>query len=157
MSAVVVRLARAADLDAVRALFVQYAQSLDFKLCFTGFDAELASLPGEYAPPSGRLLVAERKGAVIGCAGVRAVDGGCELRRLYVTPSARGTGAGRRLVEAALSGAREAGHARIELETIGETMKAAQALYARLGFTGPDPAALPGTVLRYVRALEGGS
>ncbi|MFN0041849.1 MAG: GNAT family N-acetyltransferase [Alphaproteobacteria bacterium] len=157
VNAVVVRPARTADLDAVRALFVQYAQSLDFKLCFAGLDAELAALPGDYAPPAGRLLVAERAGGILGCVALRPVDGGCELRRLYVTPSARGAGAGQRLVEAALSGARDAGHARIELETIGVTMKAAQALYARLGFTCRDPAAAPGKVVRYVCALEDGS
>lgn len=124
----------ATDIAAARALFVEYAESLGFKLCFQGFDKELASLPGFYAPPRGRLLLARAAGDIIGCVGLRPLDdGGCELRRLYVRPAGRGRGLGRLLTEAAIAEARAIGYARMTLETL-PAMTAARALYADLGF-----------------------
>ena len=122
--------ADAAALDEVRALFREYAASLPFTLAFQGFDDELATLPGAYAAPGGALLLAP--GA--GCVGIRPLgEATCEMKRLYVRPSARGSGLGRALAEAAVVEARELGHARMRLDTV-PGMETAQALYERLGF-----------------------
>ena len=126
----------APEIHAVRALFVEYAESLDYKLCFEDFEAELARLPGNYAS----LLLADQAGAVAGCAGLFDQGGGdCELRRLYVRSEFRGRALGRRLAEAILEAAREIGCARVTLETL-PSMKAARNLYSDLGFTNADPA-----------------
>src|SRR5579859_2609666 len=94
-------------LDEVRALFLEYAQQLGFSLCFQGFDAELARLPGEYGPPRGVLLLAPGRG----CVALKPLDGAtAELKRLYVRPSARGEKLGRRLAQAAIAEARERGY-----------------------------------------------
>ena len=119
-----------AGLEEVRALFGEYAASLPFALDFQDFDRELAELPGAYAPPRGALLLA--RGA--GCVGLRPIDETtCEMKRLYVQSSARGTGLGRRLAEAAISEARRIGYERMRLDTVAG-MDSAQALYERLGF-----------------------
>ena len=133
------------DVAEARRLFVEYAESLNMSLCFQGFDRELASLPGDYAPPKGALLLAERSGEVVGCVAMRPLEppGIAELKRLYVRPAGRGLGAGRALTEAVLDLARAAGYDRIRLDTL-PGMKSAQALYRTLDFKEippyrPDP------------------
>jgi ribosomal protein S18 acetylase RimI-like enzyme len=117
----------------VRALFQEYAASLDVDLGFQDFERELADLPGAYAPPAGRLLLALDPEAV-GCVALRPfAPGVCELKRLYVRESHRGTGVGRRLAEAVVVAGREAGYERMRLDTL-PTMGAARGLYRTLGF-----------------------
>ncbi len=118
-------------LEEVRALFLEYANDLAFSLCFQGFDAELAGLPGAYAPPLGALLLEHEKG----CVGLRPVDQQtAEMKRLYVRPAARGSGLGRELAQAASDAARERGYRRIVLDTIAGKMDRAIALYRALGY-----------------------
>ena len=118
------------DVEEVRALLREYAASLPFALDFQDFDDELAGLPGAYAPPRGALLLA--RGA--GCVGLRPIDDTtCEMKRLYVRPSARGTGLGRRLAEAIVGEGRRLGYTHMRLDTV-PGMDSAQSLYERLGF-----------------------
>jgi len=125
---------------AVRALFVEYAQSLNFSLCFQSFDQELAALPGDYAPPSGRLLLAESNGRRAGCVALhRLGDGICEMKRLYVRPEFRGHKMGRRLAEAVIAEARAAGYERMRLDTVAPVMCTAVQLYRELGFREIPP------------------
>lgn len=129
------------DLARVRTLFRAYAAAIDFDLAYQGFEAELADLPGRYAPPDGALLLARAPDAEsVGVVGVRplAIAGACELKRLYVLPSGRGLGAGRALTQAALSFALGAGYRQMRLDTLPK-MTAAIELYRALGFM-PTPA-----------------
>jgi carbonic anhydrase len=129
-----------AQIEEARALFLEYARSLDFDLRFQGFDAELAGLPGDYAPPEGRLLLAEAGGTTRGCVALhRHAEGICEMKRLFVRPRYRGTGLGRALAVAAIEEARKIGYRRMRLDTIGASMGSAIALYRSLGFVEIPP------------------
>lgn len=143
------------DLDTVRALFREYAAGLDVDLDFQDFDAELAALPGKYARPEGRLLLAKENDRVLACICMRPLSGAdCEMKRLYVRPDARGHQLGRRLVQRLCDEAKSAGYTRMFLDTL-PTMATAQQLYADLGFVPTEAYVfnpVPGTKF-LVRAL----
>jgi putative acetyltransferase len=121
-----------------RALMREYAASLSFDLEFQGFEAELAGLPGPYAPPDGALFLARVGDEPAGCAALRRLEGTTgELKRLYVRPAHRGFGLGRRLTEAAIAVARELGYELLRLDTTPE-MSSAHELYRSLGFREID-------------------
>ena len=131
------------QLDPVREIFREYARGLEVDLCFQDFESELATLPGEYAPPRGALLLAIVNGALAGCCALRPMDAAdypnaAEMKRLYVRPAFRGLGLGRQLAEAALDAARQGGYASVLLDTLDE-MEAARALYEDLGFEEIPP------------------
>jgi ribosomal protein S18 acetylase RimI-like enzyme len=123
-----------ADIGEIRALFLEYAQSLGIDLAFQDFEAEITGLPGAYSPPHGCLLLATADGRSAGCVAVRDLQAGlCEMKRLYVKPEARGQGVGRALAEAAIRFGRASGYEAMRLDTL-PNMVAAQALYRQLGF-----------------------
>jgi len=145
------------DLEAVRALFAEYAASLGFSLGYQGFDAELAGLPGKYAAAEGgALLLAKVGGRPAGAVGLRRLDDHiCEMKRLYVRPANRGARAangrsiGRALAEEIVGLARRQRYARLRLDTIGGKMQAAERLYRSMGFVDIAPyyeSPVPGTV-----------
>ena len=128
------------DLAQVRRLFRAYADWLAVDLCFQGFERELAELPGRYAPPAGRLLIARVGGDVVGCVGLRPLEPGvCEMKRLWVDPGFGGRGIGRALAEKIIAAARQIGYQRMRLDTIPARMPAAQHLYQVLGFREIPP------------------
>ena len=127
----------------VRALFMDYAASLQVDLCFQGFEAELAALPGDYAAPGAVLLLAMIDGQPAGCGAIRPLSdvdypNACEMKRLFVRPAFRRFGLGRLLSRALLDRATEAGYSTLLLDTLDE-MEAARGLYASLGFVEVPP------------------
>ena len=127
------------DIEPVRKLFLEYADSLGVDLSFQDFERELSALPGDYAPPGGRLLLAYEESSLVGCVALRKFeDGVCEMKRLYVRPEFRQTGLGRQLAERVIEEARAIGYRRMLLDTL-PTMKAAQKLYRDLGFVMVAP------------------
>jgi putative acetyltransferase len=132
---------QSADYDAIKALFVEYAESLGFSLGYQGFSDELAELPGKYAAPTGALLLARVDGAAVGTAALRQLsEESCEMKRLYVKPEARGArtaeglSIGRALALAVVAQARLLGYRRLQLDTVAGTMDAAIRLYRSIGF-----------------------
>jgi len=132
----VLRDATAADMDAVRELFREYQAWLGLDLCFQSFEDELATLPGKYAPPRGRLLLAEVDGQLAGAIGLRpmAEEGVCEMKRLYVRDRAKGRGVGRALVDRLVADARAIGYRVMRLDTLQSAMPQANRLYDQFGF-----------------------
>jgi putative acetyltransferase len=139
----------AAELDLARALFREYQQAIQVDLCFQGFEQELAALPGSYAPPAGRILLAYDGEALAGFGALRPLEPGvAELKRMWTRPEARGRGVARAVAGALLEAARAGGFRAVRLDTL-EWMGPARALYASLGFVerGPYYAnPLPGVV-----------
>lgn len=130
----------AAELEAILALFRAYEGSLGIDLSYQDFADELSSLPGKYAPPQGELYLAvSGAGEMLGCVGLRPLEPGiCEMKRLYVTPSGRGLGLGRALVEQVLKRAGEIGYREMRLDTL-PTMTAAISMYQKMGFSVIEP------------------
>jgi len=129
-----------AQVAQARELFLEYAQSLGFSLCFQNFDKELADLPGDYAPPDGRLLLAEHEGQLAGCVALHKLSAEiCEMKRLYLRPQFRGKGLGRALADRIIAEARAVGYRRMRLDTVEPVMKDAVAMYRKLGFREIDP------------------
>ncbi|MFZ3081623.1 MAG: GNAT family N-acetyltransferase [Rhodoferax ferrireducens] len=131
------------ELNQLRSVLREYADALQIDLCFQGFEAELAELPGDYAAPRGALLMAMVDGQLAGCCALRPLDtvdypNACEMKRLYVRPAFRRHGVGRQLAEAILDCARVAGYACVLLDTLND-MESARALYQDLGFEEIEP------------------
>jgi ribosomal protein S18 acetylase RimI-like enzyme len=119
----------------VRELFLEYAKSLNFSLCFQSFEQELAKLPGDYAPPEGRLSLATLDAQPAGCVALHKLDPEiCEMKRLYVRPHFRGMGLGKALVERVVADASEIGYKRMRLDTVEPVMRYAVRLYRNVGF-----------------------
>jgi putative acetyltransferase len=139
-----------AHIAQARELFLEYASSLGFSLCFQNFDKELASLPGDYAPPEGRLLLAEYEFQPAGCVALHKLsDGICEMKRLYLRPQFRGKGLGRLLADRIIAEARQIGYHHMRLDTVEPVMKDAVAMYRKIGFREIAPYRanpMPGTL-----------
>lgn len=135
----------AEDISTVRQLFHEYAQSLGFSLCFQSFEQELAGLPGEYAEPRGRLLLAEVGGTAVGCIALHgfpqsdAAKHVGEIKRLYVRPSARGRRVGEQLLNHLMKEAKVIGYTHLWLDTVPSRMGRAVELYRANGFSEIAP------------------
>jgi ribosomal protein S18 acetylase RimI-like enzyme len=140
----------AAQLNAVRELLLEYWENRDLALYVFDFDKELAGLPGDYAPPDGRLFLAYWDNEAAGCVALRKIAPDiCEMKRLYLRPKFRGKGIGRTLAEFIISQGRNLGYKKMRLDTIQSNMQDAIALYRQLGFTEIAPYRvnpLPGVV-----------
>lgn len=137
------------QIGTARQLFEEYAAALEVDLCFQNFEKELAELPGGYAPPRGRLLLAyiDDQVQVCGCVALRRIgEGTCEMKRLYLKPDFRGKGLGRKLAGAIIDEARQMGYERMRLDTLPGKMDAAIAMYRSFGFNEIPP---------YTNSVEG--
>jgi GNAT superfamily N-acetyltransferase len=129
------------DVEVARTLFNEYASGLGISLCFQNFDRELNNLPGDYAPPDGRLLLAkDEDDQIAGCIAMRKLGPAvCEMKRLFVRPAYRGTGLGRILVNTIIDEARKLGYTHMRLDTLPGRMDKAIALYQAIGFVDIEP------------------
>lgn len=135
MSKMIVHVTTARQIEAIRELFTEYQAWLGIDLCFQNFAQEIKTLPGKYAAPRGRLLLATVDEAFAGCVALRPLEQNvCEMKRLYVRPTFRGKDLGRALVERVISEAREIGYAWMRLDTLSAQMPEAVNLYRRFGF-----------------------
>jgi len=123
------------DIDEAKSLFIEYAESLNFDLCFQGFDEELKTLPGKYSPPGGFILLAKVNNNFAGCIALRDIgENMCEMKRLYVKPEFRGLGLGKILCDKLIEKSRKIGYEKMRLDTIADKMKSAIKLYITYGF-----------------------
>jgi putative acetyltransferase len=140
-----------AEIEAIRQLWLEYANSLGFSLCFQNFEQDLANLPGEFGPPAGALILAQAGSEFAGCIALHARGGPgiCEMKRLYVRPAFRRRNLGRLLAERLIADARAMDYSRMRLDTIPRLMGAAVELYRALGFREIAP--------YYTNPIEGAS
>jgi carbonic anhydrase len=128
------------DIEQARKLFQEYEAGLGISLCFQNFEQELAGLPGDYAPPQGRLLLARQFDQLMGCVALRQLGPTtCEMKRLFIRPEFRDRGLGRVLVEGLIEEARKIGYTHMRLDTIADRMDRAVALYKSIGFVEIPP------------------
>ena len=128
------------DVQSARALLEEYAAWIEIDMCFQNFDHELATLPGQYAPPDGRLFLAIADDQLAGCVALRKIgEGACEMKRLFLRPQFRGRGLGRELAKTIITAAREIGYQRLRLDTLPGKMDRAISIYHSLGFQKIEP------------------
>jgi putative acetyltransferase len=140
MTLMIVQAETQAQIAHARTLFQEYGDSLGFSLCFQSFEQELAGLPGDYAPPSGRLLLAYSGGKAAGCVALhRFAEGAAEMKRLYVRPEFRGMHIGQQLMDRVIAEARLIGYCTLRLDTIPSIMGKAVELYRSYGFHEIEP------------------
>lgn len=139
-SSMIIQAVDAAEIEVARELFREYETWLGLDLCFQGFEDELATLPGKYAPPAGRLYLATVDGRPAGCIAMRPLGNSiCEMKRLYLRENARGLGLGRQLIERIITDARNIGYTHMRLDTFPPKMAKAVELYTRFGFRRTKP------------------
>jgi GNAT superfamily N-acetyltransferase len=128
------------EIEDARTLFKEYERWLGLSLCFQNFEQELEGLPGKYAPPLGRLLLAYDDTALAGCIALRPIDETtCEMKRLFMRPEFHGKGFGRKMIERVLQEARQIGYSRMNLDTMPGRMDQAISLYRSFGFEEIEP------------------